>query len=177
MEPSGKGQPGYKPNISGTVDEQHLNLIRQAAKSLPDPPSDSHPTDEQAEADFFNKDASNDDLEEQKQRLELAKLRAEVDQLRHNNHSLGLKNQSDYNDIALRESFAGKTFWFVSCWSIALVVLLSITGAFNIVETLDSSDAEITFLSDAVLIALISAVTVNVMAVFIAVVTYLFPKK
>jgi hypothetical protein len=75
-------------------------------------------------------------------------------------------------DQDLRDKYASKAYGFVWLWSFILFLILILTGLKNFFGF------EITFeLSDSVLIALISGVTINILAVFLAVMNNLFPKK
>lgn len=80
-------------------------------------------------------------------------------------------------DTLMRREYASKAYWFVWLWSIALIVIILLQGS-------TSPRIKILFiefyphdfnLEPNVLIALISGVTVNIVAVFVVVIRNLFP--
>lgn len=80
-------------------------------------------------------------------------------------HNEGIKQ-----DQALRDKYAAKAYKFVGAWSIVLAILLVLDG----IEIPGSVGFN---LSENILLALIGGVTVNVLAVFLSVMNYLFPQK
>ena len=75
-------------------------------------------------------------------------------------------------DQELRDTYAKKAYGFVKVWSMGLFILLLFSGLgeFSILGL------KITFsLTDSVLIALITGVTVNILAAFLTVINNLFP--
>ena len=90
---------------------------------------------------------------EEKARLENKRERIEQDSLR--------------QDIEQRKKYARQIFWLVCAWLAAVLVITTASGAKRCPVTL----------SDAVLIALISGVSVNVIALFAIVARYLFPTR
>lgn len=92
-----------------------------------------------------------------------------------------LKNQVKFQtqEMEMRSEYASKAYRFVWLWSIVLVVLLLISGS-------KSPEINLLFikikasefsLEKEVLIALISGVTVNIVAVFVVVIRNLFPSS
>lgn len=79
-------------------------------------------------------------------------------------------NDNIKQDRELRANYADKAYRFVWVWSGVLFTLLFLSGAKNIF----GFEFE---LSDTVLIALISGVTVNILGVFLSVMNNLFPRK
>lgn len=64
-----------------------------------------------------------------------------------------------------RKEYAGKIFWLVCAWLAALVLIVWNTGT------------RFLFLSDAIVIALISGASVNIIGLMVIVANYLFPKN
>jgi hypothetical protein len=80
--------------------------------------------------------------------------------------------QHEIEDQEQRRSYARKLFQLTVGWFAGIAVLLLLQGFNGIPLT------PITFkLADSILLALISSTTVNVIAVFVIVVNYLFPKR
>lgn len=84
-----------------------------------------------------------------------------------------LKERKSHLD--LREKYAPKAYAFVTNSVNFLFAILLLTGFFNILFQGVGQVKNFQFLSDTVLVALISGVTVNVLAVFLAVIRNLFP--
>ncbi len=91
--------------------------------------------------------------------------------------SRDLKNDMQEQLLSMREIYALKAHRFVWLWSVALIVILVLQGS-------DAPSVHIFFfefkahkfhLDNSVLIALISGVTVNIVAVFVVVMRNLFP--
>ncbi|MCU5775086.1 hypothetical protein N5923_23490 [Erwiniaceae bacterium BAC15a-03b] len=93
--------------------------------------------------------------------------------------SKDLENEGQEQFLTMREMYAKKAYRFVWLWSVALIVILVLQGAkyphlkLWVVE-FKASDFN---LESNVLIALISGVTVNIVAVFIVVMRNLFPSE
>ena len=68
-------------------------------------------------------------------------------------------------DREQRKKYAGRIFWLVCAWLLALVAILSCVGT------------SLYALSDAVLVGLITGASVNIIALMVIVANYLFPKK
>lgn len=93
--------------------------------------------------------------------------------------SSDLKNDHLEQLIDMRETYARKAYRFVWLWSITLIVILILEGSkapevsvwFIKIKSADFS------LDPKVLIALITGVTVNIVAVFIVVMRNLFPSS
>ena len=68
-------------------------------------------------------------------------------------------------DREQRKAYADKIFWLVCLWLLAVLGLVALAGSINFE------------LSDTVLIALISTVSVNIIALMAIVANYLFPKE
>jgi len=77
-------------------------------------------------------------------------------------HAIGLKQ-----DIGERKSYANKIFWLVCGWLGIVLLLVALSGANGIGIAI----------SDAVLISLVSGVSVNIIALFAIVANYLFPRR
>ena len=80
-----------------------------------------------------------------------------------------LQLQSVKNDIILRKDFAYKFFWLTVCYLIGVLILLVQSGI--------TKCYGVTFLSDSVLITILTTTTVNILALLYAVAHYLFPVK
>ncbi|MFM1365618.1 hypothetical protein WFP00_03360 [Yersinia enterocolitica] len=80
-------------------------------------------------------------------------------------------------DISMRREYASKAYRFVWLWSIALIVILVLDGSKSPTVNIlfFRFDAHEFSLEPSVLIALISGVTVNIVAVFVVVIRNLFP--
>ncbi|MEG2273228.1 MAG: hypothetical protein RSC05_13255 [Acinetobacter sp.] len=93
--------------------------------------------------------------------------------------SKDLQNDLQEQLIVMRETYASKAYRFVWLWSIALIVILVLQGSDAPSVKLFSLqfNAHTFNLSDKVLIALISGVTVNIVAVFVVVIRNLFPSE
>ena len=93
---------------------------------------------------------------------------------------LKLKVKREKQEITLRKKFADKAYGFVWFWSIAVLFLIFLSSSkstkieiFGLI-TIEPARFE---LSENVSIALITGVTVNILAVFLAVMRNLFPNK
>ncbi len=95
-------------------------------------------------------------LEREQERVEIAKLRAELD---------GLKQ-----DILQRRTFAPKLYVLTCVWLVLVLGIVVLQGF---------SEGRFHFfrLSDGVLIALLGTTTINVVGLFYVVAKYLFPEK
>lgn len=95
-------------------------------------------------------------LKKEQLRVELEKLRAELD--------------SFTQDIRQRRSFAPKLYVLTCCWLASVLVILLTQGV---------SEGGLHFfhLNDGVLVALLGTTTVNVVGLFYVVAKYLFPEK
>jgi len=78
-----------------------------------------------------------------------------------------LEAKSLEQDIEERKKYANKIFWLICVWLTVVLVIMTVNGATRVAFTL----------SDSVLIALISGVSVNIIALFAIVANYLFPKR
>lgn len=77
-------------------------------------------------------------------------------------------------DQNLRNTYAKKAYGFVRIWSVGLFILLMLSG----IKELFVFGTIFTFsLTDSVLIALITGVTVNILAAFLTVINNLFPSS
>lgn len=72
-------------------------------------------------------------------------------------------------DIRERRRYAGRIFWLVSLWLIAMFILLLLEGFL--------SRRDWFHLEPSVLLAAIGGTTVNVIGIFIVVARYLFPRS
>jgi cation transport ATPase len=89
-----------------------------------------------------------------------------------------LKNELTGQLLDMRVEYARKAYRFVWLWSVALIVTLMLQGSKNPTLKLwflEIKAAEFN-LDSSVLIALISGVTVNIVAVFVVVIRNLFPQ-
>ena len=93
--------------------------------------------------------------------------------------SKNLENDRKEQFIEMRETYASKAYHFVWLWSIALISIIILDG--SKVPTLKiwflEIDAHDFKLDPKIMIALISGVTVNIVAVFIVVIRNLFPSE
>ena len=96
-------------------------------------------------------------LEQAQLRVEVEKLRAELDSFR--------------QDVRERKTFAPKLYALTCCWLCSVVVII-LMQAFS-----EGNSRHFFRLSDSVLIALLGTTTVNVIGLFYAVAKYLFPEK
>lgn len=79
-------------------------------------------------------------------------------------------------NIKMRKIYASKAYRFVWLWSIFFFIIILLSGYKDITfETIDFTFKSQFSLNDPVLIALITGVTVNIVAVFIIVMRNLFP--
>ncbi|MEI7202530.1 hypothetical protein WCT67_20665 [Pectobacterium parvum] len=99
--------------------------------------------------------------------------------LAHNVELLHGKVKLQQQQLDMRKTYASKAYRFVWMWSIALIVILILQGSsyptlkiFFI--TLEAHNFN---LDNSVIIALISGVTVNIVAVFVVVIRNLFPSE
>lgn len=95
--------------------------------------------------------------------IQLKLRQAQVD--REHAHNDGIKQ-----DQLLRDKYAAKAYRFVWGWSSVLFIILFLSGSKSIL----GFEFE---LSENVLLALITGVTVNILAVFLSVINNLFPIK
>ncbi|MBV8771325.1 MAG: hypothetical protein JO166_03175 [Deltaproteobacteria bacterium] len=95
---------------------------------------------------------------------QLDKLRLDNERLQHELYSLRL-------DTDLRRQFARRIFILVIGW-FGLVLLLLVVEGFKV-----DIDAHAFGLSDSVLLALIGTTTINIIAILLIVVHYLFPER
>lgn len=116
------------------------------------PPADQS-TPAQAEESFFEKAGTSND-----------ELRQVTIQARKNHEELRLK-------------YAPKALELVYTWTIILTITLMLCGIFNVLFKGILGIKDFQFLSDKVIIALISGTSVNVIAVFLVVIRNLFPSK
>ena len=86
-----------------------------------------------------------------------------------------LENEQFSENMALRREFANKVFYFVVGSALVVMYLIWGSGLKNFVEGPEGKLVDVFSLSDPVLLALISAVTINLMGALIIVVKYLFP--
>ncbi|ATM85086.1 hypothetical protein [Yersinia frederiksenii] len=88
-----------------------------------------------------------------------------------------LKNDLQEQLLEMRETYARKAYRFVWLWSVALIVILILQGAkYPVIKLWALEIRAFDFdLDPKVLIALISGVTVNIVAVFVVVMRNLFP--
>ena len=86
-----------------------------------------------------------------------------------------LENEQFKENMALRREFANKVFYFVVGSAVVVMYLIWGSGLKNFVEGPDGKLIDVFSLSDPVLLALISAVTINLMGGLIIVMKYLFP--
>lgn len=88
-----------------------------------------------------------------------------------------LENQLKEQHIKMRSKYASKAYRFVWLWSIALIVILLLEGLKTPIIKIWHWDINIPAfdLDPKILIALISGVTVNIVAVFVVVIRNLFP--
>ncbi|PYD38358.1 hypothetical protein CT690_15895 [Serratia plymuthica] len=93
------------------------------------------------------------------------------------NKSRQLDHQLKEQRLTMREVYASKAYRFVWLWSIALIIIIFLQGSksplidFGFIKFKPDSFE----LDPKVIIALISGVTVNIVAVFVVVIRNLFP--
>ena len=93
-----------------------------------------------------------------------------------NGKILKWKIRNNKQDVKMRRRYASKAYNFVFLWSCFLFITIILSGYKDI--KISSPNLNITSkfeLNDSVLIALISGVTVNIVAVFVIVIRNLFP--
>jgi hypothetical protein len=102
-------------------------------------------------------------------------------------HEAMLVNAGLLYDLKARKRYAERAFWLVCGWIIMMLLILLLQGflghgkhdisgqAWGISYTI--TERNLFFLSDAVLIALITGTTASVLGLFTFVMSYLFPKR
>jgi len=78
---------------------------------------------------------------------------------------------------AMRKEYALKALEMVRVWTVILTITLIFSGVFNVIFRGIFKNESFVFLSDNVLIALITAATINIFAAFLTVMNNLFPSK
>ncbi|WP_421589406.1 hypothetical protein [Rahnella aceris] len=99
--------------------------------------------------------------------------------LAHNAELLHGKVKLQQQQLDMRKTYASKAYRFVWMWSIALIIILILQGSSSptVKFFFISFDAHNFKLDNKVIIALISGVTVNIVAVFVVVIRNLFPSE
>lgn len=83
-----------------------------------------------------------------------------------------LELESRRHDLEARKKYGRAVFWLVAIWILLVLAIVVWSGYSDVVHRYRGPK-----LSDGVLIALISGLSVNVIGLLTIVVTYLFPKR
>lgn len=152
--------------------EKLVKLAKSKVEKVQLPNGDDKPTLErqQLEGERDSDEKERDDL-----KIAVESLAGAVQQI--DTRARELENERQEQLLDMREMYARKAYRFVWLWSVALIIILVLQGS-------DAPDVRIFFLEfkahefhldNSVLIALISGVTVNIVAVFVVVMRNLFP--
>lgn len=87
------------------------------------------------------------------------------------------KLESKKNHENMRKEYAPKAYNLVVYWSIALFILIFLNALINLLFNTFITSKEVEFISEKIILALITGTTINVVAVFVIVMKNLFPKE
>ncbi|HCL5313117.1 TPA: hypothetical protein N2G38_005538 [Salmonella enterica] len=152
--------------------EKLVKLAKSKVEKVQLPKNDEKPTLEQQQLEG---ERDSDEKERDDLKIAVESLAGAVQQI--DTRARELENERQEQLLDMRETYARKAYRFVWLWSVALIVILILQGS-------DAPNVHIFFfefkahefhLDNPVLIALISGVTVNIVAVFVVVMRSLFP--